>query len=227
MNSDLLKFNCPHCDARISAEPDQAGEASQCPVCSSLLVVPPAPSEGNGEPQLTGNSPPPLPQIPAVPPHPQPPQQPREAPTWLPKIVAQNPTLRNGIAKAGQTALRTHHLVIGVATLIAFLLVVCAIAFRPASPAGPWRGTVSAESRFDDEITRMKREYDDHIGEACRICGGSGLKPEYSQCSTCRGVGTVRTPSGYAMVCSDCSGSGLRRYRCTACDGTGRVQALR
>lgn len=222
----MPKFHCPHCDAQISADPDQTGESTRCPACGSPIVVP-APSVADGEVHLTSSSPPPLPRATAAPPLPTESGQVLAVPSWLPEIVVRNAILREGIAKANQTALRPRHLVLGVATLMAFLIVVCAIAFRPASKAGPWQGSMSAASRFDDQVTRIQREYNSHVGETCRICGGAGLKPEYDQCSTCRGAGTVRTPSGYVMACSDCSGSGLRRYRCTACNGTGKVPPLR
>lgn len=36
----MIKFECPHCDQRISAEPEWAGKESECPSCSGYLVVP-------------------------------------------------------------------------------------------------------------------------------------------------------------------------------------------
>lgn len=35
-----LKFDCPHCHARLSAEPEHYGKKVDCPECSMALMVP-------------------------------------------------------------------------------------------------------------------------------------------------------------------------------------------
>jgi RsiW-degrading membrane proteinase PrsW (M82 family) len=41
----MIKFNCPHCDQHIAAEPSDAGAATQCPSCGGEVVVPAASNE--------------------------------------------------------------------------------------------------------------------------------------------------------------------------------------
>ena len=36
-----MKFECPHCRQRLSAEPDQAGQQIGCPACLQNIAVPP------------------------------------------------------------------------------------------------------------------------------------------------------------------------------------------
>lgn len=43
----MYKFHCPHCQQKISAEPDQSGMNFQCPTCGGDFVVPP-PEESEG-----------------------------------------------------------------------------------------------------------------------------------------------------------------------------------
>lgn len=55
----------------------------------------------------------------------------------------------------------------------------------------------------------------------CRQCRGTGKKVLAGFCSNCQGRGTVQTPSGFVMACSQCGGSGNGVYPCDVCKGTG------
>ena len=55
----------------------------------------------------------------------------------------------------------------------------------------------------------------------CEFCNGTGHSRDYYQCVRCSGRGTITTPSGYEMACSDCGGTG-RTDKCIACGGTGK-----
>ena len=45
-----LKFECPHCQSRLSAEPELYGVQVDCPECSQALIVPNAEEVGANEP---------------------------------------------------------------------------------------------------------------------------------------------------------------------------------
>lgn len=36
----MIEFPCPHCDVKISADPEHAGKSANCPTCDQELVVP-------------------------------------------------------------------------------------------------------------------------------------------------------------------------------------------
>ncbi len=42
----MIKFHCPHCDVKISAELSDVGVTADCPSCGQGLVVPDTPVEG-------------------------------------------------------------------------------------------------------------------------------------------------------------------------------------
>lgn len=53
---DPIKFHCPHCDKRISAEAADAGISTHCPSCEGKLVVPAGPPTEQTLLEIHGNS---------------------------------------------------------------------------------------------------------------------------------------------------------------------------
>jgi hypothetical protein len=45
INKFMIKFNCPHCEQRISAEPKQSGMTAPCPTCKRDIIVPRVPKQ--------------------------------------------------------------------------------------------------------------------------------------------------------------------------------------
>ena len=56
----------------------------------------------------------------------------------------------------------------------------------------------------------------------CNMCVGAGRSA--GTCWTCRGQGTIKTPSGFLTVCSKCGGSGQIVEACWKCGGRGGVE---
>src|SRR4051812_47519895 len=55
-----MKFPCPHCGQRLSAEADMIGRQIACPVCTNTLIVPAAETTqiAGPAPQLATSEPP-------------------------------------------------------------------------------------------------------------------------------------------------------------------------
>lgn len=89
-------------------------------------------------------------------------------------------------------------------------------------------GKYDVEAAYGQEAARLQGIMRDNDGKPCGVCNGAGYRGR-TGCPDCmvgfgenfKGQGTVRTPSGYVMVCSRCKGSGLVHQTCGACGGTG------
>ncbi|MDG4603525.1 MAG: molecular chaperone DnaJ [Defluviicoccus sp.] len=89
------------------------------------------------------------------------------------------------------------------------------------------------EVTLDQAFTGAKLTIDVPTQTNCETCHGTGSAggsaPE--TCGTCRGIGRVRSQSGFFTVertCPTCGGSGqVIRDPCRGCRGTGRVQKQR
>jgi molecular chaperone DnaJ len=96
--------------------------------------------------------------------------------------------------------------------------------------------TRGADLRYNLEITLEQAYAGDRqtirvpTAAACDACKGSGAASGSGAetCSTCRGIGRVRSQSGFFTVertCPACGGSGqMIRNPCRSCSGSGRVQ---
>jgi molecular chaperone DnaJ len=103
---------------------------------------------------------------------------------------------------------------------------------------GPSRGR-GADLRYNLEIelsdafqgTKTSIRVPSHV--ACETCDGSGAAggAKAETCGTCRGLGRVRSQSGFFTVertCPGCGGTGqVIRNPCRSCSGSGRVQTER
>lgn len=81
-------------------------------------------------------------------------------------------------------------------------------------------GKTDPEAYFAATARGAQDEMRRNDGKPCRVCNGAG-HGKLGRCRSCYGQGTVTTPSGYAMVCSQCGGRGLVPDTCGACGGTG------
>lgn len=103
--------------------------------------------------------------------------------------------------------------VAGCALLMAIFLLSSGDEPNEASRTDPEAYFAATARGAQDEMRR-------NDGKPCRVCSGSG-HGKLGRCRSCYGQGTVTTPSGYAMVCSQCGGRGLVPDTCGACGGTG------
>ncbi|ABD44504.1 chaperone protein DnaJ [Ehrlichia chaffeensis str. Heartland] len=97
-------------------------------------------------------------------------------------------------------------------------------------------GAVGSDLRFDIEITledsfngkKVPISYVTYV--KCSSCSGSGSEGSAKsvQCSTCHGVGNVRTQQGFFTIertCHVCNGEGeIIQNKCKKCSGSGRVR---
>ncbi|KJV63526.1 MULTISPECIES: molecular chaperone DnaJ [Ehrlichia] len=97
-------------------------------------------------------------------------------------------------------------------------------------------GAVGSDLRFDIEITledsfngkKVPISYVTYI--KCSSCSGSGSEGSAKsvQCSTCHGVGNVRTQQGFFTIertCHVCNGEGeIIQNKCKKCSGSGRAR---
>lgn len=191
----MIDFQCPHCDVKISAEAEYAGATANCPSCGGDLIVPPDSSQ-------------------PIAPYLHKPVAPSKMGELPPVPGAHNEPATKSISVNQLTSLLPKKLVIAGCIILGLVLV---FSFSGGSPRS---GKVDSESEFRDVAQRNQNIMRENDGKACRVCGGSGSKSK-AKCSSCYGQGTVRTPSGYVMVCSSCQGSGWVPEACSACGGTG------
>ena len=213
----LTKFNCPHCGIRISAEADQFGTAASCPSCGEGIVVPAAANPAS----VPLQGPPPLPQPALSRSEGANNSSPQSSilQSWLPTVTAyfRKPGVRAFLAERRQGAI-----LVGAGLVVYFFVLVCQAYFFPSSPEPSAQPTVSAEDQFQTWSNQLDGEFRKLNGSPCQICNGTGHNPKMSQCRTCYGRGTLTTPSGYAMICQDCAGRGLRYETCDTCSGSGK-----
>lgn len=160
-------------------------------------------------PQPAG--PPPLP--PALPSAPTESSTPAgSTPTAQPGIAVRFGTWFSGLETKGKLA------VVGTALLVMVIL------FYPSgsSPAGSHDGISDAEG---ESLVRAAFESIPNKQNACSACSGSGQVANTffsGGCKTCRGRGTIRTPSGYETSCPNCGGTGnAKTTTCDKCGGKG------
>ncbi|HHL43672.1 MAG TPA: molecular chaperone DnaJ [Hellea balneolensis] len=101
---------------------------------------------------------------------------------------------------------------------------------------GGRRQVRGADLRYELEITLEESfagkdiEIKVPVSEECHGCGGDGAAPgaEVETCSTCGGMGKVRTQQGFFTMerpCPRCGGQGeYVSDPCRTCDGTGQVR---
>lgn len=214
--SHMIKFNCPHCGTRISAGAEDAGRQAPCPSCGSDIVVPDAAESLPAAPKL----PPPLPQPALSRSKGANDSSPRSTiiQSWFPTVSAyfRKPGVRAFFADRRQGAI-----LVGVGLVVYFFILFCA-SLIPSSPAPSVPPTASAEEQVQTWANQLDGEFRKQKGSPCRICNGTGRNSKMSQCRTCYGRGTLTTPSGYAMICQDCAGRGLRYETCGTCSGSGK-----
>ncbi len=110
--------------------------------------------------------------------------------------------------------------------------------FMGASPRGGQRSAASrgADLRYNLEITLEEAYRGKQTAITipttitCEACTGSGAEPgsKPETCSTCNGLGKIRTTQGFFMVeraCGVCRGTGkVIAKPCRTCSGAGRVE---
>jgi hypothetical protein len=113
------------------------------------------------------------------------------------------------------------------AALLGLVLIVVALGIprgttdRGATPGG---SDEAAKIQQANEKLRAMAEEMGSLPVTCQQCSGSGKKVLRGFCTGCRGKGTVMTPSGFVMACSQCGGSGEGVYPCDLCAGSGQVR---
>lgn len=207
----MIEFECPHCDQRISAEPQWAGKDSECPSCSGYLVIPFLSSVDENESQPASQS------------------GPRKSPPLLPESNESIPEefylawkVRSLHRRFGRMPPKVRIPVIGSVTLVLCLFVIALLGRKDKILI---RADLEREARERKPFSLLGDDFHHETVEVkCPRCEGTGKDLLLSGCSRCRGAGNLTTPSGLYYLCPVCEGTGRYHATCTSCEGSGKIK---
>jgi DNA-directed RNA polymerase subunit RPC12/RpoP len=200
----MITFYCSNCGTKITAEPEYAGAAANCPSCSHDLVVPGQAAQPSTD-QTPTSSPPPI----------------GAQPQAIPRQAGKADSILIVVKKL-KGLLSKKWAIPGCAVLGLVLLVPLCTGGDDDEPE-----EYDVEAAIGQEAARMQGVLNSQRGNTCRSCKGTGQNG-LTGCPSCKtmfdefaGQGTVKTPSGHVIVCTRCNGSGTVPLPCSSCGGRG------